>query len=370
MSRHCMHTWVRRRLRRPAIGVAAAALVAAGPLLGACSSSHSEAVASAAASSGGATSAAGARSAAGNSEHPQLAFFAFAVQNDYEAPMIAAARQEAAAENAQLTVFAQDNAQTQFGEVQDAIVSGKYDGFLIDAVDGAGLVPLVQQALSQHIKVVAVNDVLGANLQLEQPQIPGVSASVVYTAFSRGQHGARLVEQACAAAAGSGQCNVGYMYDFKASEFDQGVRAGLDSVISSDPRIKIVAEGQAEFSATQGFAAAETMLQAQPDITVLVGSDQGMEGATRAVAAAGKTGHVKIIGLGGSVAAFSEVKSGAWFGDVATLPATQGQVAAQALVKAIRQGVNSGGLNPAASLPDGGLVTQADVSQFTGQWSG
>lgn len=360
VSRDRMQSEVCRRFRQPGIGVAVTALIVAGPLLGACSGPHSAAATAAAASSGGAT----------NSGRLQLAFFAFAVQNSYEAPMIAAAQQEAAAENAQLTVFdAQATAQTQFGQVQDAIASGKYSGFLIDAVDGAGLVPLVQQALSQHIKVVAVNDVLGANLRLEQPQVPGVSASVVYTAYSRGQHEGMLIKEACAAA-GSGQCKVGYMYDYKASGFDQGVRAGLESVISSDAGIEIVAEGQDEFSATGGFAAAETMLQSHPDIEVIVGSDQGMEGATRAVAAAGKTGRVKIIGLGGSVAGLSEVKSGAWFGDVPVLPATQGRVAVQALARAIRQGVNSGGINPSASLPDGGVATRADVSQFTGEWSG
>jgi ribose transport system substrate-binding protein len=360
---------VRRLFGQPGITLAAA-LVAAGPLLGACSGPHS-AAATAAASSGGTASGAGtAPDAAGNQNRLQLAFFAFAVQNSYEAPMIAAAQQAAAAENAQLTMFdGQSDAQTQFGQIQDAIASGKYSGFLVDAVDGAGLVPLVQQALGQHIKVVAVNDVLGANLRLEQPQVPGVSASIVYTGFSRGQHLGTLLKEACAAV-GSATCKVGYMYDVKASAFDQGVRAGLESVISSDTSIEIVAEGQDEFTATGGFAATETMLQSQPDINVIVGTDQGMEGATRAVAAAGKTGQVKIIGMGGSVAGLSEVKSGAWFGDVSVLPATQGQVALQALVRAVRQGVNSGGINPSASLPDGGIATRANVSKFTGQWSG
>lgn len=360
MNRDHTQGRVPRRSGQPRIALAAAALVVAGPLLGACSGPHSAAATGAGAPSGSATS----------TGRLQLALFAFAVQNSYEAPMIATAQREAAAENAQVTVFdGQSSAQTQFGQVQDAIASGKYSGFLIDAVDGAALVPLVQKAVGQHIRVVAVNDILGPNLRLEQPQVPGVSASVVYTGFSRGQRGGTLVKQACAAA-GSGQCQVGYMYNIKASGFDQGVRAGLDSVISSDPGIKIVAEGQDQFTATGGFTAAGPMLQSHPGIDVIIGSDQGMQGVTRAVAAAGKQAQVKIIGVGGSVAGLAEVKNGTWYGDVPVLPATQGRLGLDALVKAIRKGTDSGGINPSASLPDGGIATQANVSKFTGEWSG
>jgi ribose transport system substrate-binding protein len=315
------------------------------------------------------SSATGSGQGAASSKRLHLAYFAFSQQNSYEAPQIAAAQQEASSLKADVTVFdAANNAQTQYGQVEDAVASGKYDGFLIDSVDGAGLVPLVKQALADHIKVVALNTVLGPDLTKLAPQIAGVSASVVYTAFDRGQHEGKLVQQACADVAG--ECEVGYVYDFKASGFDQGVRSGLDSVISSNPAIKVVAEGEDSFTATGGLASAQTMLQAHPDLDVLVGSDQGMAGATQAVSAVRKTAQIKIIGLGGSVAGLARVKAGTWFGECPTLPATQGRVAAQALVKAIRQNVDSGGLNPAADLPNGGLATKANAAEFTGEWAG
>jgi ribose transport system substrate-binding protein len=338
---------------------AASLLVSATLLLSACSSTGSSAGTGSAAGSG-----------AGNSKQVRLAYFAFAQQNSYEAPQIAAAEKEASAENAVATVFdAANNAQKQYGQVQDAIASGKYDGFLIDSVDGAGLVPLVAKALSQHVKVVALNTVLGPDLTKLDPQVPGVSASIVYTAYNRGQHEGKLVAQACATVA-SGDCKVGYMFDFKASGFDHGVRSGLDSVITSNATIHVVAEGEDKFTATGGLASAQTMLQAHPDINVLVGSDQGMAGATQAVSAAHKSGQVKIIGLGGSIAGLARVKDGTWFGELPTLPATQGRVAARAIIKAVRDGVDSGGVNPAADLPDGGLATKANVGKFTGEWTG
>lgn len=337
------------RPRRPKARSLAASLVGVSLAIGACSGNQG-------------TDAPGSR-------HLELAYFAFAQQNSYEAPQIAAARNEASSENASVTIFdAANNAQTQYGQIEDAIASGKYDGFLIDAVDGAGLVPLVERALAAHIKVAAVNSVLGPDLSKLAPQIPGVSASVVYPAFDRGQHEGRLVVQACATV--SGECEVGYVYDFKASGFDQGVRAGLNSVIAAHAQIKVVAEGEDSFTATGGLAAAQTMLQAHPDLDVLVGSDQGMAGAAKAVSAAGASARLRIIGLGGSVNGLALVRAGTWFGECPTLPATQGRVAAQALVKAILQGVDSGGIDPAADLPDGGLATKATAAAFTGEWSG
>jgi len=355
----------RKRRRQPADrprtrAAALAALLVGGALLaGACSSPGTRA--------GAGTPGTGPKAA--STKHLDVALFAFAQQNSYQAPQIAAVQKELTARNAAVTVFdGANNAQKQYGQIQDAIASGKYDGFLIDAVDGAGLVPLVQRALSDHIKVVAVNSVLGPDLTKVDPQVPGMSASVVYPAFDRGRHEGELVLQACARVTGT--CEVGYMYDFKASGFDKGVRSGLDGVISSEPRIKVVAEGQDSFTATGGLASAQTMLQAHPDLDVLVGSDQGMAGATQAVSALHRTAQIKIIALGGSIPGLARVKAGTWFGSCPSVPATQGRIAAQAMVKALRQGVDSGGINPAAGLPDGGIATRANVARFTGEWSG
>jgi hypothetical protein len=48
----------------------------------------------------------------------------------------------------------------------------------------------------------------------------------------------------------------------------------------------------------------------------------------------------------------------------------RGRLASKALVKAIRQAIDSGGIDPALLLPDGGLATQANAGKFTGEWTG
>jgi ribose transport system substrate-binding protein len=297
-----------------------------------------------------------------------LAYFSFAVQNAYDAPMLAAAQKAAAAAHAQLTVFdGNNNAQNQYSQVQDAIATGSYDGLLIQPVDGAGLVPLVKQAIGKHIQVAAVSQVLGPDLKTAAPQVPGEAASVVYVDVPRGVREGELSERACVRL-GTTACNVGYVYDVKASGFDQGVRAGFDSVVGHDPRIKVVAEGQAFFTANGGLQAAQSMLQAHPEINIMVGSDQGMEGATSAIRSTGR--KVLIVGLGGSVAGLNHVKDGSWFGDVVAQPATEGKVAVEDLVNAISNGQRSGGVTVESRLPGDGIATRNNVSQFTGEWAG
>ena len=79
---------------------------------------------------------------------------------------------------------------------------------------------------------------------------------------------------------------------------------------------------------------------------------------------------VILVGYGASAAALAGGASGAWYGDVAQAPASEGRLAMQALIQALRTGKNGGGIDPVAGLPDQGIVTKANVSQFTAEWPG
>jgi ribose transport system substrate-binding protein len=112
------------------------------------------------------------------------------------------------------------------------------------------------------------------------------------------------------------------------------------------------------------------MLQSDPDLSLIVGSDQGIESAQKAVANEGKTGKVILVRYGGSAAALARIRSGAWYGDVAQLPTSEGRLAVEGLIKAIRTGTSSGAVDPVAQLPSGGVVTKSNVGQFHAEWPG
>ena len=341
--------------------------VAAGMLLAACSSSGSGGGSS---SGGGASSSGGSASSGASTKALKLAYLSFAVANSYDAPMLAAAKAAASSGNATLTVFDANNSpQTQFSQFQNVISSGKYDGVIVQPILGTGLTALVTQAIGKAIKVVNIDQILGADYTTDAPQVAGLSANVTFIPSKIGTQMGQLAIQACHSK-NLNPCNVGYMYDIKASTLDVAIHKAFTEAIASDSTLKLVAEGEDDFTPAVGLKATQDMLQAHPDLSLLVASDQGLEGATQALSASGKTGKLLMVGFGASVAGLSYVKDGSVFGDVAQAPASEGKLGVEALIAAVRTGKVTGGVDPVAQLPDGGVVTSSNVSQFTGEWPG
>ncbi len=299
-----------------------------------------------------------------------IAYLSFAVENSYDAPMLAAAQAVASDQNATVKVFDANNSpQTQYSQLQDVINSGQYSGIIVQPIFGTGLLSLVKQAISKGIKVVNMDQILGPDLSTDQPQVAGLSANVTFIPTEIGTKLGQLVVQACQAKNLS-PCDVGYLYDIKASALDVAISGAFNKAIAADTAIKVVAQGQSFFSPTDGLSAVQDMLQASPHLNLIVGSDQGIEGGAQALQAAHLTGKVILVGYGASAAALAGVASGAWYADVAQAPASEGRLAMQAIIKALRTGKSSGAVNPVGGLPDGGVVTKANASQFTAEWPG
>ena len=64
------------------------------------------------------------------------------------------------------------------------------------------------------------------------------------------------------------------------------------------------------------------------------------------------------------------VASGAWYGTVMQRPTTEGKLAMQCAVDAVRTGKNCGGVDVLKDLPNGGVVTKANASKFKAEWPG
>jgi ribose transport system substrate-binding protein len=248
------------------------------------------------------------------------------------------------------------------------INSGQYNGIITQPIVSTGLVTLVQQAISKGIKVANMDQILGTSLSTDAPQVTGLSANVTFVPTKIGTQLGQQVITACASK-NLNPCKVGYLYDIKASSLDTAIYGAFSAATKGSP-VDVVTSGQSFFTPTNGESAVQTMLQAQPGLNVIVGSDQGIEGATVALQTAHKTGQVLLVGYGASDAAIAGVSSGAWFSDVAQAPASEGRLAVQALVAAIQTGKVSGAVDPVAGFPNGGIVTKATASQFTGEWTG
>jgi len=350
-------------------GAAVAAFAAAALGLAACSSSSSSAPAAATSSAAASSPAASAAAATSAPKQATIAYLSFAVDNSYDAPMLAAAQAVASADGATLKVFdADNNPQTQYNQLQTVINSGQYNGIITQPIESTGLVALVQQAIAKGIKVVNMDQILGSSLSTAAPQVTGLSANVTFVPTTIGTQLGQQVVAACASKKLS-PCKVGYLYDIKASSLDTAIYGAFTAAIKGSP-VQVVTYGQSYFTPTIGLTAVETMLQATPGLDLIVGSDQGIEGAMTALSTTDKSDHVLLVGYGASAAAVAGIQSGAVYSDVAQAPSAEGTDAVKALVAAIETGKVSGTIDPVAGFPDSGVVNKADVSQFTPEWQG
>lgn len=322
----------------------------------------------AASMSGGATAMAQSPAA---DEPLDIAYLSFAVTNTYDAPMLAAAQNAAAQANVRLQVFdAANDPGVQTTQLQDAVASGQFDGILVQPIYGAGLIPDVQNAISQGIAVANLDQVLGADLTTSAAQVDGLAANVVFVPSEIGRKMGELTVAACAEAAVD-PCKVGYIYAFQGFPLDTAIKDAFDAAVAGSP-VEVVREGQGFFSALGGLSAAQDMLQAVPDLAVIVGSDQAITGALAAATGAGVAETLRTVGYGGARVAIQGVADGTRYATVMQLPATEGRLATEQLIAAIRTGTDAEGVDPVAALPDAGVVTKDNAADMLAlaEWDG
>jgi ribose transport system substrate-binding protein len=345
--------------------VPAAGFIAAALALAACSSSGGSSSSSSSSASSAATS-----SSSASGKTYNVAYLSYAVANDYDKGMLANAQAVAAKDGIKITVFdAANSSNTQYSQMQTAITSGKYQGIITQPIVGTALVPLVSQAIAAGIKVVNMDQILGPNLRTAAPQVQGMSGNAVFVPYTSAITSGHLAAAACESLKAS-PCDIGFLYDVKSSNLDIAEYAGFIVGLKADPNAKVTNTGQTNFSQATALTASQDMLTANPNLDVIWGSDQGAEGAASAVAQAGRQGKVLIIGAGGGSIAIADVKSGVLFGELYNAPATEGTVAMQMMAKALTTGQSSGGVNVAATFPDAGGITKANVDQFKAQYTG
>jgi ribose transport system substrate-binding protein len=350
---------------------AGAGLLGISLIIGACSGTAASAPPAASEAAPSAAASAAPPSASAEAKTLEIAYLSFAVANSYDAPMLAAAQAAAASGNAKLTVFdANLDPAAQTKQLQDATASGKFDAIITQPLYGAGLVADVTNAIKAGIAVGNIDQILGADNTTAESQIPGLMANVAFVPSELGRKIGELVVTACTEKKAN-PCNIGYIWSVKAAALDATLKQAFDKATAAHPEIKVVAEGESFYTTALGLKASQDMLQAHPDLTVIVGADQAITGAAQAVGPDNK-GKIALVGYGGGAIALQGIKSGERYGTVMQMPATEGRLGTEQLIQAIRTGTPAPGVDPLASLPDGGVVTKANVDTFLplAEWPG
>ena len=181
------------------------------------------------------------------------------------------------AEGVTITEFdAQFDAALQTTQLQDVIASGSYDGVVVAAINGPGLIPEIEEAIAAGLQVVVLNQVLGDDLTTPDPQVDGVAASVLAPPYRSGERLGALAVEACA---DIDPCRVVYLYGIKGTPLDDALREGFDAAIADSANIEVVAEGEGQYLGPEGgINAIQDIMQAEPEFDVVVGADQSIQG--------------------------------------------------------------------------------------------
>lgn len=112
---------------------------------------------------------------------------------------------------------------------------------------------------------------------------------------------------------------------------------GFRDAIGSHPGITIVASQPANWERDQGFTVFQNMLQAHPELdTVFACNDLMALGAVEAIAAAGRSGRIRVVGFDALDDARKAIEAGRMEGSVAQSPREMGRVAVQSAARLLR----------------------------------
>ena len=174
----------------------------------------------------------------------RVAFFASSLANTYVPAQVQGAKASARRRGAATTVFdALYDASKQLTQVQDAITSGKFDAFVISAIDGNALVPQIKKAIAAGIKVACISAPCGPDLTSLKPQVAKLTVHVGHSFPASG----RLMGKQIVAACGTRDpCKVVFVPGLYSVSFrqDQKGRAPRDTRPLSGDRDRFRAGGQ------------------------------------------------------------------------------------------------------------------------------
>ena len=154
-----------------------------------------------------------------------------------------------------------------------------------------------------------------------------------------------------------GKAQVGLLEGIPGHETGDSRLKGFHDAVQGQPGVKVLASQTANWERDQGYNVFQNMLQAHPGIDALFAcSDLMALGAIEAIAAAGKTGKVRVIGFDAVDDARKAIAAGTMLASVAQFPSEMGRLAVEDAVALVR-----GGTPPAERKVRIELVTRENL---------
>lgn len=245
-----------------------------------------------------------------------IGFSVSTLNNPFFVTLTEGARKAATENNVELVVVdAGDDAAKQTSDIED-LVSRNVGVLIVNPVDSDAVAPAVKSAMSQGIKVIAVDrgvNGVDVDCQIASDNVAGARMATEYLMELVGE-GAKVAELQGVPGA--------------SATIDRG--AGFHQV--ADQSLQVAASQTANFNRAEGMTVMENILQSDGTIKgVFAHNDEMALGAVEAVAASGK--DIKIVGFDATDDAQKAVKDSKMAATVAQKPDKMGETAIGTAVK-------------------------------------
>ena len=148
--------------------------------------------------------------------------------------------------------------------------------------------------------------------------------------------GGRIAGEYLAKSTG-GKAKVAVLEGIPGHETGDSRLRGFRDAVAAHPGMTIVASQPANWERDQGFTVFQNMLQAHPETDALFAcSDLMALGATEAIAAAGKTGKIVVVGFDAQPEARAAIQKGTMAATVAQFPQRMGATAVENAAKLLK----------------------------------
>ncbi len=290
----------------------------------------------------------------GNYSDLFIGFVGMTLNNEFHIVLANAAQQEAGKYGVKLEVEAgatHASADTQLAIVENYISQG-VDGILLVPSSSEGLVAAIQACAEANIPIINLDTKLTDDVLAEAGMdIPYFGTNNYEGSKLAGQWVVENMPQGVVTAILTGidgQTNAADRYN------------GFMDVAGD--HVKLVATQTANWEVDQGYTAAQNIIQANPDLQLIVcGNDNMGIGALSAVQEAGLQDQISIIGFDAVSQALQYVKSGDFTATVAQYPAKMGVLGVDAMIQLL---TGHKDIVPLSTDTGCELVTSANVDSF------
>lgn len=272
----------------------------------------------------------------------------------YFKALIAAAEEEAKAQNVELKVLdAEWDSQKQASQIE-SLIAQKVDAIDVIPCDSKAIIPSMKKIKDAGIPLIDVNT-------QHDPEAENIIDTFV---------GASMEDEAAMAAEsikkilGSKGGNI-VIVEGAAGSFPAIHRtSGFKDAIKDSPNIKILANQNAGWDRAKAMTVMEDFLTRYPKIDALYAHDDNMAiGCIQAIKAAGREKEIPVVSISGTIEGYDAIKKGELYSTVSQPPDWEGKMAVQIALKVInKEKVEKWVKTPIAQ------VTKENVGQFKGVW--